>query len=258
MRRSIVSGEIQLAAPADSVISRSVNALSRFPTDEPWVLIGGVAVFMRLGSVTRPTADADTVARSQALLLERVAAEAPSVVVANGDVTMQIDGVDVEIDVMDLADEPLPLDAERRAFALARRFALESVSTERVVVQDGAGERVADAALPIATIPGLVALKAVSLVMRPHGNHPEKVGSDIHDLVRLVAAEGAASIGRRIAAEAPELGSWIADRIEVLFGKDLRYTLLRLRRNDRSAAAQALSDDAVGVLADVLHDELAT
>jgi hypothetical protein len=44
------------------VIARSVQALARFPTDEPWVLIGGIAVFVRLGSVTRPTADDDTVA----------------------------------------------------------------------------------------------------------------------------------------------------------------------------------------------------
>ena len=40
-----------------------------------------------------------------------------------------------------------------------------------------------------------------------------------------------------------------------------RYPLLRMRKNDRSAAAQALDDDtiaAVAILADVLHDELAT
>jgi hypothetical protein len=97
------------------------------------------------------------------------------------------------------------------------------------------------------------------MVRRPHSNHPEKVGSDIHDLVRLVDAVGARSIGETVAAAAPELAWWMAERIEPAFGKDLRYTLLRLRRNDRSAAAQALSDDTVGavsILADVLHDEL--
>ncbi len=182
-----MSGEIRLVAPADSVITRSVQALARFPTDEPWVLIGGIAVFIRLGSITRPTADADTIAHSQTQLLDRLVAENPTVLVANGDVTVPIDGVAVEVDVMDLADEPLPPDAERRAFAQARRLAL-------------------DTALP-------------------------------------------------------ELASWMAERIDTAFGKDLRYTLLRLRKNDRSAAAHALDDDtiaAVAILADVLSDELAT
>lgn len=97
------------------------------------------------------------------------------------------------------------------------------------------------------------------MVRRPNSNHPEKVGSDIHDLVRLVDAVGARTIGETIAGEAPELASWMADQIERAFGKDLRYTLLRLRRNDRSAAAQALTDDTVGavsILADAIHDEL--
>jgi hypothetical protein len=254
-----VSGEIRLDAPADSVIARSVRALGRFPTDEPWVLIGGIAVFIRLGSVTRPTADADTVARSQAQLLVRLVAVDPTILVANGDVTVPVDGVDVEVDVMDLADEPLPPDPERRAFALARSLALNTATAEAVSVTDTTGRIVAEATLPIATIPALVALKTVSMVRRPNSNHPEKVGSDIHDLVRLVDAVGARSIGETIAADAPELASWAADQIERAFGKDLRYTLLRLRSNDRSAAAQALSDETVGavsILADVLHDEL--
>lgn len=254
-----MSGEIRLAAPADSVLARSVRALARFPTDEPWVLIGGIAVFIRLGSVTRPTADADTVARSQAQLLDRLMAADPTVLVANGDVTVPVDGVGVEVDVMDLADEPLPPDPERRAFALARSLALNTATTEAISVTDTTGGIIAEATLPIATIPSLVALKTVSMVRRPNSNHPEKLGSDIHDLVRLADAVGARSIGETVAAAAPELASWMAERIEPAFGKDLRYTLLRLRRNDRSAAAQALSDDTVGavsILADVLHDEL--
>ena len=256
-----MSGEptIHLDAPADSVVARSVNALARFPADEPWVLIGGIAVFIRLGSVTRPTADADTVARSQAQLLDRLAAAEPAVLVANGDVTILVAGVPVEVDVMDLADDPLPPDSERRAFAIARRVALESAVSERVIVTSGGGIIAADALLPIATVPALVALKTVSMVRRPHSNHPEKVGSDIHDLVRLVDAAGARTIGPEIVAADPELGAWIAEHIETAFGKDLRYTLLRLRRNDRSAAAQALRDDSVAgvaILGDVIHDLL--
>lgn len=69
-----------IVAEAESVVARAVSALARFPADQPWVLIGGIAVFIRLGSVTRPTADADTIAKSQASLIDRLQAdEIPSV-----------------------------------------------------------------------------------------------------------------------------------------------------------------------------------
>ncbi len=67
-----MSGEpaaILLTAESDTVLARAIDALGRFPQGHPWVLIGGIAVFLRLGAVTRPTADADAIARSQADLL---------------------------------------------------------------------------------------------------------------------------------------------------------------------------------------------
>jgi hypothetical protein len=45
-------------------------------------------------------------------------------VVVGGELQIAVDGGVVEVDVMDLADNPLPRDIERRAFALARRLAL--------------------------------------------------------------------------------------------------------------------------------------
>ncbi len=239
--------EIRFTAPPDSVVARSINALAQFPADEPWVLIGGIAVFLRLGSVTRPTADADTVARSQAELLDRLVAANPTVLVANGDVTFAVAGGSVEVDVVDLADDPLPADPERRAFAIARRTALESAVRERVIVTSTGGAVAAEALIPIATIPALVALKTVAMFRRPHSRHPEKVGSDIHDLVRLIDAVGASTVGADIAAADPELATWIADHIENAFGQDLRYTIVRLRRHDRSAAAQDSATTALPV-----------
>jgi hypothetical protein len=53
---------------------------------------------------------------------------------------------------------------------------------------------------------------------------------------------------------------WVADQITRAFGGDLRYTLVRLRRNDRSAGAQALTDEDVAatiILGDELHERLA-
>ncbi len=256
-----MSGErtpIPLLAEEDSVLTRSVAALGRFPRDASWVLIGGIAVFLRLGSVTRVTADADTIARSQALLLDRLAAD-PTTIISGGNVQMSIADHTVDIDVTDVADEPLPDDIDRRPFALARRSALATATAERVVVTHPSTAAVlADAVIPVATTGALVALKAVSIVRRPHSTHPEKVGSDIHDMVRLVAGNGATSVAGEVLALEPELAAWVADYVDRAFGSpDLRYTLLRLRRYDRSPGAEALSDGdvaATAILADAIRD----
>lgn len=247
---------IPIEAATDNVLARAIEALSRFPTDQPWVLVGGIAVFIRLGSVTRPTADADTVARSQAELINRLVADEVPRIVTGGELRIPIGAGEVEVDIMDLADEPLPGDVERRVFALARRYALQTAVMERVVVSDR-GSLVVEATIPVATSSALVALKTVSMVRRPHGNSPHKVGSDIHDLVRLVADTGARSIAADLVGDG-ELAAWTAEQVGRAFGQDLRYTLLRLRSNDRSAGAQALTDNEVEatiVLADELSDQ---
>lgn len=248
---------IRIEATADSVLARAVEALGRFPTDQPWVLVGGVAVFIRLGSVTRPTADADTVAGSQAQLIESLISDPDITIVSGGELRIPIGGGEVEVDVMDLADEPLPGGDERRAFALARRYALRRAVPENVVVINR-GAVAVDATLPVATPSALVALKTVSMVRRPHGNSPQKVGSDIHDLVRLVTGAGARSVAAELIEDA-ELAGWVSDQIGRAFGQDILYTLLRLRTNDRSAGAQALTDadvEAIVTLADELSELL--
>ena len=58
-----------------------------------------------------------------------------------------------------------------------------SEATEFVVVEGG--DVVATARAPIATASSLLALKTVAIPRRSGSNSP-KVGSDIHDLVRLV------------------------------------------------------------------------
>lgn len=250
-------GTIIVAEP-DSVVARAVSALARFPTDQPWVLIGGIAVFIRLGSVTRPTADADTIAKSQAALIDRLRADEIPSVIAGGDLQIEVAGGIVDVDVMDLADEPLPGDTERRMFALARRAALTSAERTPVTVTNAKAEAVAAGTIPVASVAALVALKTVSMVRRPHGNSPHKIGSDIHDLVRLTAT------GAQVAAEDlvrldADLAEWVAAEVFRAFGADLRYTLLGLRGSDRSAAAQALSDDDVGatvIIADAIGDML--
>ena len=250
---------ILVTSERNTVLACAVEALGRFPTTQPWVLIGGVAVFLRLGSITRPTDDADPIARSQAELIRQLVADEITTVVTGGYLQDRIgDGV-VEIDVMDLADDPLPGDAERRAFALARRFALATAESERIIVTGDGRDVIVDKVVPVATIAALTALKAVAMVRRPHGNHPRKVGSDIHDLVRLVTNSGARSIADELARFDLEFADRVATQIERAFGSDLRYTLLRLRTNDRSAAAQALTDDGIAatvILADAGHERI--
>lgn len=121
------------------MLARAVEALDRFPSNQTWVLVGGVAVFLRLGSITRPTADADTVARSQAALLDELTGYDYVAVIAGGEIEMSVGEGVVQIDVMDLNDDPLPVDIERRAFALARREALRSATREDILVKDRSG-----------------------------------------------------------------------------------------------------------------------
>lgn len=157
---------------------------------------------------------------------------------------------------MDLADEPLPIDAERRVFALARRAALNSAEPQLVTVATSTGEAVAEASIPIASVAALIGLKTVSMVRRPHGNSPHKVGSDIHDLVRLVGTGALAAAEQLVELDA-DLSRWVAGEIGRAFDADLRYTLLRFRRTDRSAGAQALSDADVAAtvtFADAISD----
>ena len=115
-----MSGEhapIIVVAERGTVLAQAVEALGRFPVDQSWVLIGGIAVLLRLGTITRPTADADTVARSQAELLDQLTIDEPTVVISAGEIEMPVGDGLVQVDVMDL-DDPLPGDIERRAFAL--------------------------------------------------------------------------------------------------------------------------------------------
>jgi hypothetical protein len=195
----------------------AIEALSGFPRDHDWVLIGGLAVFLRLGSITRVTADVDTIARSQAELLDALSGYDFVAVVSGGNLEVAVRGTPIDVDVMDLSDDPLPDDDERRAFALARRAALDSAVDERIIVRTADGHEVANTEIPVASISAMVGLKAVSMVRRPHGSHPEKVGSDIHDLVRLVAAAGAKSIATALVGGDAVLSKWIATQLDRAF-----------------------------------------
>ncbi len=230
-----------------------VAALARFPTKPRWVVVGGFAVYVRITDIHRFTHDLDTVCRNQPSLIDILVADAGAERLAAAKLGLGEDGAPVVVDVMaDTTDEPLPAAPGERMFALGRRMALAtSALTEIVVVGDESV--VARTSAPIATSASLIALKAVAIPHRSQGSRPAKVGSDIHDLVRLVQSCDRSDVVGSISEFSAELSDWVGTTLIKWFSpeQDLRYTFARLRHLARSPDAQALGQDdlaAVGEL----------
>lgn len=232
-----------------------VAALARFPEEPRWSVVGGFAVNIRLAHVHRLTNDLDTVSRDQASLVEILVAEPDADRLDAAKLQLHQGGMTVVIDVMgDSTDVPLPIEASERAFAHARRMALTTSEwTGLQVVQDG--EVVLEASAPIATVPALIALKAVAIPRRSAGNSPEKVGSDIHDLVRLVQGCEFDAIDHAMVEAGYKLREWVGATLAKWFSpeRDLRYTFARLRRLARSIDATVLTEDDLAVVSDLGH-----
>ena len=157
----------------------------------------------------------------------------------------------VDIDVMDdTSGHPLPGEPADRAFALARRYAMQTREQLAIVVTEGA-ETSVEATAPVASVAALVALKSVSMPRRVASNHPEKVASDAHDLVRLVEGRDLDALARVLAATEKELASWIGQTLVQWFSDDAdqRYTLMRLRRLSSAVDAQSLDEDVLSIVA---------
>lgn len=230
-----------------------VAVLGRFPAEPRWAVVGGFAVNVRITHVHRLTNDLDTVSRDQTSLVEILVAEPGADRLDIAKVQLDERGMTVLIDVMDdTADVPLPSEPGDRAFALARRMALAtSESTGLRVVEDG--DVVGEATAPIATVAALIALKAVAIPRRSGGNSPQKVGSDIHDLVRLVDGCDFDVVSDEIASAGDELREWVGDTLVKWFApeQDLRYTHARLRRLASSPDADALTEGNLALVADL-------
>ena len=196
--------------------------------------------------------------RDQTKLVEVLVAEPDADRLATARLQLEQDGTTVVVDVMaDTSDTPLPAEAGERAFALARRIALAtSEPTELIAVEDG--DVVAKATASIATTSSLIALKAVAIARRARGDSPEKVGSDIHDLVRLVQSSDFDAVADSIATAGDELRNWVGATLVKYFSpeQDLRYTFARLRRLARSTDAKTLSEDDLAIVAELGHELL--
>ncbi len=189
-----------MVADEDTVVVQVMRVLGALKPEQPWVLVGGIAIFCRLGSITRPTQDADAVAKSQADLMGSLSGQGTSATILSpGRIEIGIDDHQVQVDVMDLEGEVTSDHDFKAAFRAAKQFALDTSESTPVIVHSPQGDLLVDVAIPLATTAGLAALKTVSIVGHPSGKSPHKVGSDIHDLVRLVAAFGALSIAGEVA-----------------------------------------------------------
>ena len=228
-----------------------VAALGRFPGKPRWVVVGGFAVNVRITQVHRLTNDLDTVSRDPASLIEILVAEADADRIDAAKLRLNQGDTSVVIDVMaDAAGVALPTEPSERAFALARRLAIATSEWTELVVTEDEGV-VAEVRAPVATVASLIALKTVAIPRRAAGNSPEKVGSDIHDLVRLVQGRDFATVAAAISEGGDDLSEWIAATLIKWFSpdQDMRYTFARLRRLARSTDAEALTEDDLALVA---------
>lgn len=175
---------------------REVELLASLPDELR--LIGGLAVMCRVGSPHRTTVDLDAVARDLEGLHASLAGLAMTSV---GGGQYRFEG-DLDLDVIDVA----PVDADELARKLCTGpggsneglsdLELNIVSltwahdtataVDVVAVDEVSGERLAWATdRQIATTPGLVAMKATAIPLRA-STRPEKRGSDLYDLARLL------------------------------------------------------------------------
>lgn len=233
--------QVELVADRGGRIASFVEALGHFPTEPDWALVGGFAVNVRVARVHRLTNDIDTVARDQTQLIELLVAEPGADPLDQAKIRFTAGELPVDIDVMaDTHGLPLPTEPGDRAFALSRRAVLPGATVTELVVVDGT-DAVARATVPVASTAGLIMLKAVAIPRRSASNSPHKVGSDIHDLTRLVALQDLDALATAIRLAGDDLAAAVGSTLIKWFSPDhdLRYTLARLRRLSRSPDTDA-------------------
>lgn len=224
-----MSGDpILIVAAEDSDVARFVDAISRLPYDLPdWVLIGGVAVVLRVGGTHRATVDIDTLARESNRLVELLVGFGSEQRAAH----KLIVPIATQLDVMAVGSVPdrSLVEPSEYVFAVAREWAFTTATIESVEVLNERGRLVASATMRVATTGGLIALKSVSLPRRADSNNPAKATSDTIDLLALIETESVEEVSAAISDAPPALRQWIMNTCRRVFVTDRRYTEARLR-----------------------------
>ena len=228
-----------------------VQALSRLPEHPRWVLIGGVAVNVRLARLHRATNDVDALTANQAELVETLLAGNADPLSA---AKIQCHDPEVEVDVMESTEgQDLPSGSQDRAFALVRRWTMQTATQMTIGVVDGAGAVFTSTTPAVASRAALIALKALSIPRRRRGSYPEKIGSDIQDLYRLVDGQNLGALAGDFASLEDEARKWVGSALVNSFSEagDVRYAGLRLRRYALNVDAQTITDADLTIVAEL-------
>ena len=128
---------VTLVGDTSGRIRSFVAALGRFPSHPPWVVVGGFAVNVRISQVHRLTNDLDTISADQDQFLDLLLAQQGADRLGHAKLRFTNAVADVDIDVMDEpASQPLPPEPSDRAFAFARRFAMETREQLTIIVTE--------------------------------------------------------------------------------------------------------------------------
>lgn len=253
-----MSGEpperIVVEADGTGTVASFVRALGTLPREHRWVLVGGFAVNLRISTLHRLTGDVDTLTSAHREFLELLVTRHDVARLAAAKVLLGSDP-SVKVDVMaSTVGEELPVQPDPRAFALARRWAYEQATTAAVTAMGPDAQPVASCVLELATIASLVALKVVALRGRQGRTSKTKVGSDIHDLVRLVDGRRLDELAMLFDAAPRDLGHYVANQLVHFFhpDRDGRLSLGRLHTlTGRNVDALAVTLDQLALLSEL-------
>jgi hypothetical protein len=148
--------------------------------------------------------------------------------------------------------EVLPTEESARSFALVRRWTMRSATKLSLgsVAPDGSVTEEVEA--EVASRPALVALKAVSIPRRKEGSYPEKVGSDIQDLYRLVEGLDLDVLLAELDTLETEARQWIAGVLTTTFSdKELRYAAMRMHRFAANVDSEGIAEGDLALLAEL-------
>lgn len=235
-------------------VAQYVRALAKLPDDPRWILVGGLAVNVRIERTHRATNDVDTVTHDQTRLVE-ILLSIPSTDSLSA-AKVQFHDPDVEVDVMASTEgTELPTRDADRAFALARRFAMNTASRVRIcAVSPSTGRIEESVTIEVASRAALIALKTLSFPERKDGRYPQKIGSDIQDLYRLTVGQNLDSLVELISQGGPELSKFVGGILSKNFtlgSSDLRYGFARLQRLARNFDASSIAEEDLSLLGEL-------
>lgn len=235
-------------------VAQYIRTLAQLPVEPRWILIGGLAVNVRIERIHRATNDVDTVTHDQTRLVEILLSLPTTESLSTSKV--QFHDPDVEVDVMASTEgTKLPIRDADRAFALARRFAMRTASPVRICAVSPSTSLIDESiTIEVASRAALIMLKTLSFPERKEGHYPQKIGSDIQDLYRLVVGQNLDSLVELLSQGGSELSTFVGGVLSKTFTlgtSDLRYGIARLRRLAGNIDGSAISEEELSILGEL-------